>query len=304
MSNYLKLLKSLGTYVDSAKDIYNYIPDDPDSLGETPGDVVDQYLPRDKSIVEETESSDWFTNDKEALIYPQDLFSVGNQAYIFFIIRDPVLDSAKILKRIGLYMPPEIKVKYGANWEEANISVDQVFNFTSDIIGQSGLDSAKMAAAAFGQKVVGGIGSKALGGDIGAEISRKTGILPNPQQGLLFKSVDFRRFSFSFEFYARSEGESESIRKIIKAFKWAMHPESNGEYTWRYPNIFDIYLLTPSHKYMFNISQSALESMDVDYGGAGATTFFKNTGAPVSIKMTLDFKELSVLTKDKIEQDY
>ena len=305
MSNYLKLLKSLGTYVDTARDIYNFTPDNPDALGETPGEVIDSYLPRNTSAtVEETESDDWFKDDKEALIYPQDLFSIGNQAYVFFIIRDPVIASSKILKRIGLYMPPEIKVKYGANWEEADIKTDQVLNFTTDIVGQGGGDSQKMAAAAFGQKIVGAIGSKVLGGNIEGELARRTKFLPNPQQGMLFKSMDFRRFSFSFEFYARSEGESESIRKIIKAFKWAMHPDAEEGYTWNYPNIFDIYLLTPSHKYMFNISQSALESIDVDYGGAGATTFFKNTGAPVSIKMTLDFKELSVLTKQKIQKDY
>ena len=110
MSSYLKLLKSLGTYVDVARDIYNYIPDNPNTLGETPGTVIDQYLPNldNKGIVEETESSDWFQNG-EALTYPQDLFSVGNQAYVFFIVRDPTLDNSQILKRIGLYMPPEIK---------------------------------------------------------------------------------------------------------------------------------------------------------------------------------------------------
>ena len=53
MSSYLKLLKSLGTYVDVARDIYNYIPDNPNTLGETPGTVIDQYLPNldNKGIV-------------------------------------------------------------------------------------------------------------------------------------------------------------------------------------------------------------------------------------------------------------
>ena len=83
-----------------------------------------------------------------------------------------------------------------------------------------------------------------------------------------------------------------------------MHPGGGAGASWVYPNNFDIYLLSPSHRYMFNIAQSVLTSMDVDYGGTGATTFFKNTGAPVAIKMSLDFKELSVLTKEKIRKDY
>lgn len=308
MSNYLKLLKSLGTYVDIAQTIYHFIPDDPKVLGETPGSVVDKYLPNGKKALaglsEETESSEWFLEDKEALVYPQDLFSIGNQAYIFFILRDPVADSAVIHKRIGLYMPPEIRVKYGANWEEADISIDQLINFGRDMTGKGDDGAAKRAAIAYGGKFLGEAASKLVGGDFGKEQSIKTRTIPNPAQGMLFKSVDFRTFSFQFEFYARSEGESESIRKILKVFKWAMHPAGGTGAGWVYPNIFDIYLLTPSHKYMFNISHSVLTSMDVDYGGAGATTFFKKTGAPVSIKVLLDFKELSVLTKEKIEKDY
>ena len=302
MSNFLKLLESLGTYVDVARDIYNYIPDNPNTLGETPGTVIDQYLPSKPVIAEKTESEDWFQNG-EALTYPQDLFSTGNQAYVFFVVRDPTLDSSRVLKRIGLYMPPDIRASYGANWEEADISLDQLINFYSDITSGD-MKTAGQTVGAYAQKTIGAAISKSIGGNLGEEASIKTRILPNPAQGLLFKNVDFRTFSFNFEFYARSVKESESIRQIIKMFKWAMHPGGGAGASWVYPNNFDIYLLSPSHRYMFNIAQSVLTSMDVDYGGAGATTFFKNTGAPVAIKMSLDFKELSVLTKEKIRKDY
>ena len=187
MSNFLKLLESLGTYVDVARDIYNYIPDNPNTLGETPGTVIDQYLPSKPVIAEKTESEDWFQNG-EALTYPQDLFSTGNQAYVFFVVRDPTLDSSRVLKRIGLYMPPEIKASYGANWEEADISLDQLINFYSDMTSGD-MKTTGQTVGAYAQKTIGAAISKSIGGNLGEEASIKTRILPNPAQGLLFKML-------------------------------------------------------------------------------------------------------------------
>jgi len=119
---------------------------------------------------------------------------------------------------------------------------------------------------------------------------RSKGIL-DPQAALLFKGVEFREFQFDFQLLARTKEESENIRKIIKTFKWAMHPAKGGGVTWQYPCFFEIYLLTPTRKYMFNIMNSALIRMDVDYGGSGIPAFFTKTGVGTIVAEGKDVRE-------------
>ena len=310
-------------YLDFIKSVLPYATTMKDLLGEagfrsgleaTGGSIIEQNMPKKVSINSNTEAKGWF-KDEGALVYPQNLFSPGNEAYIFFIMRDSNLQSTAVYKRIGLYMPPGIKVNYGSNWEELNMTVAQSFDAASNAFGaaqdmfssdpsaqQRAEENLARAGAGGVAKILEKVSDDSSIGQQLEVVSRKT---TNPHQALLFKSISFREFEFSFEFLARTREESDAIRQIIKVFKWGMHPGGSASSTyWDYPNTFDIYLLTPNHKYMFNISQSVLTNVDLDYGGSGAASFFKETGAPVHINMSLRFKELSVLTKELIEKDY
>jgi hypothetical protein len=123
---------------------------------------------------------------------------------------------------------------------------------------------------------------------------------------LMFKGVQFRTFSFDFQMMARSREESVTIQKIINEFKKAMHPsvpKQEPTRWWNYPDNFDIVLRTPADT-MFNISTSVLTDMTVEYGGSGIPVFFDETGAPVQINMNLQFKEMEVLTRERVEQGY
>ena len=44
--------------------------------------------------------------------------------------------------------------------------------------------------------------------------------------------------------------------------------------------------------------------MDVNYAGSGVPAFFSATGHPVDITVSLKFKELQVLTKEKIDKGF
>jgi hypothetical protein len=54
---------------------------------------------------------------------------------------------------------------------------------------------------------------------------------------------------------------------------------------------------------MFLIKQAALTSADVDYAASTVQAFFKD-GNPVHIKLDLSFKEMSLLTREDIEDNY
>ena len=172
---------------------------------------------------------------KNALIYPDNLFQSGQEAYIFFVIRDSVSQSNTLFKRIALYMPPSVKVNYGTKWEELEMTANQYVDLAKDVTSmgdvegiKNGFNSGGISGAAAGalQTPAGMLGARsvtnaidgAFGSTMGQQLETYTGRTVNPHMALTFKGVNFREFQFDFIFMARNENESESIRKIIKCF--------------------------------------------------------------------------------------
>ena len=330
MSSYLELLQKLNGYGD----VQDLIAGDGESVltglnnlfglrGTTAAARDEQFTPvitsgstgfNPRKRTGEDSADTFFTNGS-LLMYPQDLFQPGNTAYIYFQIKDsqkatvsqtstePLDPSAGSdaapLKRIALYMPPSVKVNYGARWDDANLTIRKSVGLGKSLFSGDAADTIKQVAARFGDAIVGGEGFLN-----DTEFANKK--ILDPQAALLFKGVNFRDFQFDFQMLARNKEETERIRQIIKCFKYAMHPGTTAEggAIWEYPYFFEIYLCSPSTKYMFNIMNCALVQMEVDYGGSGIPSFFRANGAPVDIRMTLQFKELFVLTKKMVLNDY
>lgn len=128
----------------------------------------------------------------------------------------------------------------------------------------------------------------------------------NPFREVLFKSVGFRKFEFTYKFMPKSETESELVNDIIKTFKFHMHPElvTSGLY-YIYPSDFDIvyYYKGNENKWLNKISTCALTDLRVEYGGQNNYSTF-NTGAPTEINLSLTFTELESLTKERINEGY
>jgi len=265
-------------------------------------------------------------------IFPSDLFTPANEAFILFVKRDPV-NQNEISKdtdkdspaRMALYMPPQMKVNYGSQWEEIQMTVFQYMDmgkegaagaeFVKNVAG--GTDAGRKAAMdaaiqAVGRGFTNLLDFTASGSNFGQQFEQLTKKTLNPHMALLFKGVSFREFSFDFQMMARNEEETEAIRKIIRSFKAGMHPkieDGSGRYMI-YPDTFDIYLKTgvkgtnTDSEYLFQIKTAALTGMSVDYAGSGIPSFFAANGAPVDIRLSLSFKELGVLTREDVHKGY
>ena len=108
--------------------------------------------------------------------------------------------------------------------------------------------------------------------------------------------------------------EAEEIRNIVTAFKMNMLPEgmeSADGFTGKslkIPNTFDIkYMFVGrENQYLNKISTCVLESMNVTYGGDRYKTFDGNEdGAPpVETTITLNFKEMELITKQRAEEGF
>jgi hypothetical protein len=266
----------------------------------------------------------------QQLFYPQDLFSADSAPFILFFAVDATKPDV-LLDKIALYMPRDIQVNYGLNYGEATNyveylteasalgAVDAAMNPITGATAAAGAITGALGARAAGAgirgRVLGGATGAALGvvtslgsGRIGQTVKANQKRTLNPNKAAIFEGVNFRRHVFQFDLIARNSAESETINNIIRTFKVHAHPEAgnpdseNSFFYW--PSAWQIGLYSPARKYLYSVSTSHITNISVNYTPGGIRSFFSDTGAPVAVKMTIEFMETEQLTRERIRQGY
>lgn len=229
-----------------------------------------------------------------------------------------VRKTKRITQAVALYMPDTVNVSYNANWQTSSLT---------DALGKLGsygnvLTSAWDAAKEFAAKatltsstaargIIAETAAKALEGQ-GLTAGGTTdfalftqGLAVNPQLEVLFKGTDMREFQFDFLFSPHSAEEAENVVNIIKTFKFHQAPEVNYASTGRYfivPSEFDIDFFKDGqiNDRLHQIGTVVLKGMNVDYAPNGWSTF--ENGMPTQIRLTLQFQETEIVTKDLVER--
>lgn len=237
-----------------------------------------------------------------------------------FLKRPPTtrLDTA-----IALYMPPQVQVSYKSQYSDTPIGggTAAAMDVYSSVMAGRGTENAMKTAInkggqAFKEGVKGTVLSMvgALPGMSGAreafEIAE--GYIQSDRMELAFKGIDKRAFSYTFKMIPRNDRESDEIRKIIFAFKANMLPEfKDGVRNGRemiMPNTFDIeYMYNgKENDYLHKISTCVLEDLQVTQGGSRYKTFTaKDDGAPpVETSITLSFRELELITRERVHEGF
>jgi hypothetical protein len=218
---------------------------------------------------------------------------------------------------ICMYMPPSVDVKYGADYQDTEIGTGSkmgVEAIQSILAGTASLDSAKEAlknqTGAIGDGIVKG-GTSAIdlipgfaGSNAVFEMQR--GFIKAPRMELAFKGIPKRDFSYEFKMMPKSAAEAEMAKNIIKTFKMYMLPEIKSAASMQLttPATFDIQYMHLGEENMNlnKIGTCVLTNMDVKYGGDKYKTHAD--AVPVESSMTLSFKELDLITRDKAEQGF
>jgi len=163
---------------------------------------------------------------------------------------------------------------------------------------------ADTAAAGLAGLAFGGLGGAAIGaglGSFGQGALRGLGVANNPHLANVFTGVNFRVHTFQYKLIAKNKQESDTIRDMIRNFKYHMAPDySSSNHIFNYPSQFQIILRAGD--YLFNIGDSVLTSFDVNYTGEGGPYFFEDTNAPYSVAINLSFTEDTIVTKKEIRQ--
>ena len=222
---------------------------------------------------------------------------------------------------ITMYMPAQVSVKYGAKYEdtEMGVATSMVVDAAESLVGGEAVDMARLETSAKDTGVA--LEKTAIGmvGDLGPGLKglkeaaeMRTGVILSDRMELAFKGIDKRSFSYEFKMMPRSQEEANEIKKIINAFKFNMLPEfADGNRSGRsmtVPNTFDIQYMyqNAENNYLHKISTCFLESMDVKYGGSRYKTFDGNAdGAPpVETSISLEFKEIELITRERAEEGF
>lgn len=233
-----------------------------------------------------------------------------------------------IKQAIALYMPHNLSTTYSMGWE-----TDSTLLGTAALEGlQSALDAsyhsintydpvmgaatiaknAEIAAGEVAAKFGSAITSKVLGSTgMASRLSATTG---NPKKEQIFQGVDFRNFTFEYKFMPRSAAEAKRVQNIIRLFKLHQHPEfspTEGNYLYLYPSEFDIryyHREGPGGEWKENLNihrhtSCVLSTMSVSYGNGGVYSSFSD-GQPTEMNLSLQFKELAILTKENIQNGF
>lgn len=211
----------------------------------------------------------------------------------------------RLAQSIALYMPAQLSVGHTAKYGEAEIGA-MVAGLNAGIKGikdddTSVGDLAKSLGNETAKAFAGVIGGVATGAEEAFEIS--SGTLTNNRTEMKFEGIERRDFSFSFRMLPTSPEEAQTIEDIVTAFRFHSMPEVLGSLAGRtmiVPSTFDIEYRPNIH--LHKISTSVLESVEVQYGGE-RTQFFTDD-QPVETQLTLKFKELEIITKERILEGY
>lgn len=193
----------------------------------------------------------------------------------------------EIAGHIELYMPETLNFTYNAGYNslslmEAAASIPLVGRIASGIQSVMQNDAAKL-------------------------VLNRAGYVFNPQQQLLFEGIDFRTYQMAFTFSPVSQEEANTVDQIIREFRRYAAPVTVREAAGMFyvpPAIFEIqFKFNGKENSKINkIEQSVIESIDVNYAPNGWAAH--TDGAPVQTVVTISFREIVLIDREKIEQGY
>lgn len=217
----------------------------------------------------------------------------------------------RLSSAIQLPMPNSLMAPYAVSWGADSTKIfDMMMRIPNIGVGAltktatgdfEGLKKEGAASLDLGASAA--LSMNSLAGNAG--VSAASGLASNPKKEMFFDGVDFRTFTMDYQFYPKSMGETLYIKKIIDLLKFHMYPEYKSEqrFTFVYPSEFDITFFMGDgieNPWVNRIATSVLTNMSVNYTPDGVWAVHED-GSPVRIQLSLTFKELSIITKENLE---
>lgn len=233
---------------------------------------------------------------------------------------------------IALPMPAQLNSNYGFEYEDVDYTGLMNLISAKDALQKMAVEGKEVDAqtkellrkvAAIPSDIVDSI-SNIFGSDsvnLTDAMNMRRAQAPNKYKEQTFKGVGRRTFSFEWELSPRSKEDAIRIYSIVYAFKKFAHPSrTEGGMYLNYPAQFKIGFYTRSelNDFLFRIALCGCTKCEVTYGGEDLTFFrdFLATSSPFSpteswsgspantLKLSLEFTEMELLTQERIKQGY
>jgi len=228
-------------------------------------------------------------------------------------------NTRRISDSVAIYTPPGIEDSTTANYNDSKTGIAGFLVATG--AAAMGGDAKKIAESLVAgtegilkDQTARAIGAVAeLAGAEGAEqlVKKAFGDADNPYMEVLFDSMSLRTFTYNFNFAPKSELEAIEVSKIIQLFRFHMAPELRPGVN-RFlglPSQFDLHYMflssageSSENNFYNRIARCVLQDCKVNYTPNGVKSF--EDGGPTATTMTLTFKEMELLTKDRIAEGY
>ena len=231
---------------------------------------------------------------------------------------------------IVMYMPEDLGGQYGADWTGksfTNVAVEALRTAASSGVIDNGsygrvVDTATGALKSLGYNAAVSAINKGLGTNVQAAdaLSGISGTILNPNTEMMYQSSTMRGFELRFKMQARSERESDEIKRIYTTFKRAMLPSYGGEVIGKgigpgtptdkkpgngnfitLPKIVRVAFMTGKelNEYVTQYKPCAITGVDINHTPDGAWAAYKG-GAPVATEIKISFKELKLIFAQEI----
>jgi hypothetical protein len=133
------------------------------------------------------------------------------------------------------------------------------------------------------------------------------GVAPNPYLAQIFEGVNFRNFSFSFEFIPFAVKDCEKILEIIKTFRKCSLPKLPIVYSpiVNYPGTVQIQCMfgDGENKRVPKFKECVITNLEINYTGQDEWTMLNN-GFPAKTVINAIFSETSIVVKKDIEEGF
>jgi hypothetical protein len=214
-----------------------------------------------------------------------------------------VLRGKKRLKTaIALHVPNQLQIRYGVQWSDEDTAILAMASEGGEEIVKALSGDKNSDVTGVGAAIIANL-ALSKGPNAGAN-SAALGLAANPKKEQVFKGVDYRSFQFEYQFFPRSVNEARNVLRIIEEFKYHMHPEfkDDNNFVYVYPSEFDIFYYQngKENPNLHRHTSCVLTEMSINYTPNGSFNTFAN-GMPTQINVQLSFRELALLTKDKIK---
>lgn len=229
------------------------------------------------------------------------------------------LTYSRISQAISLYIPDSVNVSQSIEWGEASVMKHgmSLLQGAADLIGGGARSGADAIAKASRKNTMKSVSSKIAGA--ASDVAGAAGFAMNPQLLVLFRGIGFRTFQYDFMFTPRNSDEAASVRNIIKAFRFHSHPELADKYGVFYvaPSTFDIEFMHKGpldapisatgivgnrNTNIHQVKTCVLTNYSVDYAPFGWSTY--TDGMPVQTRLSLQFMETNIITKEEIKSGF